>query len=214
LTVFPVHFPVYWARRIFEYRRLKLKAASAALKWPDLALLAEHLIPSHLGGVLMSAKILIVDDHDVVRHGVRSILVRARPEWEICGEATNGSEAVDAAKALKPDIIVLDITMPGMSGLEAASQIAKLSLRSRVLIFSMHESNRLRADIREAGAHGFVHKSQAGRDLIFAVEQLLAGGTFFDSEVKPACEREKNDKQNPRISFFRALTLASTNMSA
>jgi DNA-binding NarL/FixJ family response regulator len=132
----------------------------------------------------MKAKILIVDDHEIVREGISRLLNRSRPDWEICGEATNGKQAIDTVKRLKPDVVVLDITMPGMSGLEAASHITKLSLGSRILIFTMHESGRLSAEIRGAGAHGYVQKSQAARDLVAAIECLLEGGTFFRDECK------------------------------
>ncbi|HLY60852.1 MAG TPA: response regulator transcription factor [Terriglobia bacterium] len=136
----------------------------------------------------MGTTILIVDDHEIVRQGVRNLINVSRPEWEISGEATNGVEAIEAVKALKPDVVILDITMPSMSGLEAASHIGKLGLGSRVLLFSMHESERLTAEARQAGAQGFVMKSQAARDLILAIDRVLAGGTFFGPsapEVKP-----------------------------
>ena len=70
----------------------------------------------------MSARILIVDDHEVIRQGVRSMLLRARPEWEICGEATDGKQAIEAVQRLKPDVVILDVTMPTMSGLQAARE--------------------------------------------------------------------------------------------
>lgn len=127
----------------------------------------------------VSARILIADDHDVVRQGIRSIIAKSRPEWEICGEAINGREAVETARLLSPDVIILDITMPLLNGIEAASQIATFGLRCRILVFTMHESERLYANIREVGAHGYVQKSHAGRDLICAIDTLLAGGTFF-----------------------------------
>jgi DNA-binding NarL/FixJ family response regulator len=129
------------------------------------------------------ARILIADDHDVVRQGIRSIIAKSRPEWEICGEATNGQEAVETAKLLKPDVIILDITMPLLNGMEAATQIATFGLRCRILVFTIHESERLYADIREVGAHGYVQKSHAGRDLISAIDTLLSGGTFFGPSV-------------------------------
>jgi len=91
----------------------------------------------------MAARILIVDDHEIVREGIRTLIDRSRSEWEICGEATNGEEAIEVTKTLKPDIIVLDITMPRMSGLEAARRIAKLGLGCRILMFTMHDSDRL-----------------------------------------------------------------------
>jgi DNA-binding NarL/FixJ family response regulator len=131
----------------------------------------------------MPVKILIVDDHEVVREGIRTLITRARPQWELCGEATNAREAIEAAKTSMPDVTVLDITMPGMSGLEAASYI--VASGSRVLMFTMHESEHLAAEVFQAGAHGFVLKSQAGKDLIRAIERLLGGGTFFGSDFNP-----------------------------
>ncbi len=133
----------------------------------------------------LSPRILIVDDHEVVRQGVRTIVQKSRPEWQVIGEAVNGIEAIEAAKLHDPDIIILDITMPVMSGLEAASHITKLGNHSSILIFTMHESERLMAEVREVGAQGIVHKSKAGRDLILAIDTLLGGGTFFGGPLKP-----------------------------
>jgi DNA-binding NarL/FixJ family response regulator len=130
----------------------------------------------------MPARILIVDDHEVVREGVKTLITRSRPEWSICGEATDGEQAVEAVQALRPDVVVLDLTMPKMSGFEAATKIAGLSLGCHILIFTMHESERLPSEVRAAGAQGFVLKSQAARDLIRAIDKVLAGGTFFGSE--------------------------------
>ena len=152
----------------------------------------------------MAARILIADDHDVIRQGVRSIIAKARPAWDICGEAANGQEAVRAAENLKPDVVVLDVTMPVMNGLEAASRIVKRAAGTRVLILTMHESERLFADVREVGAHGYVQKSQAGRDLIRAIDSLLAGGTFFESETHE--QRERSGEPNPGISLRISLS--------
>jgi DNA-binding NarL/FixJ family response regulator len=138
----------------------------------------------------MEARILIVDDHEVVRQGVRAIIQRARPQWEICGEAITAFDAVKAVATHAPNVVVLDISMPGMSGLQATSEIAKLSPGCQILLFSMYKSDNLIAEAQRAGAHGYVQKSQAGRDLVLALERLLAGGTFFgpydaQSEDKP-----------------------------
>jgi DNA-binding NarL/FixJ family response regulator len=138
----------------------------------------------------MPARILIVDDHEIVREGIRTLIARSRRGWEICGEARNGEEAIAAAKTLKPDVMILDITMPTLSGLEAASQIAGMGLGCRVLMFTMHESDRLAVEVRQADAQGFVLKSQAARDLIRAIDCLLVGGTFFGSESGPTSEPE------------------------
>jgi DNA-binding NarL/FixJ family response regulator len=127
----------------------------------------------------MPARILLVDDHEIVREGIRTLIARSRPEWEICGEAGDGEEALEAVRSLKPDVVILDITMPKMSGLEAAPRIAKLGLGCRVLMFTMHDSERLSSEVRQAEAQGLVLKTQAARDLIRAVDRLLDGGTFF-----------------------------------
>lgn len=130
----------------------------------------------------MPVRILLADDHEVVRQGLRTIL-RARPDWEIVGEAENGQEAVDAVQQLKPDIVILDITMPMVSGLEATQAITKLKTNTRILIFTMHDSKSLVKAVKKAGASGYVLKSRAARDLINAVQTILGGGTFFGPET-------------------------------
>ena len=151
----------------------------------------------------MPIRILVVDDHEVVRQGIRTIL-SARPDWEICGEAVNGQEAVKLAEGLRPDAIIMDITMPVMSGLEAARQITRDKNSPPILIFTMHESRSLADSVRETGARGFVFKSRAAHDLIHALDVLLQNGTYFgpngDKKDSPA-----KDDTNRGISFLRAL---------
>jgi DNA-binding NarL/FixJ family response regulator len=130
----------------------------------------------------MPPRILLADDHEIVREGIRTLIARSRPEWEICGEARDGEEALEAVRNLKPDVVILDVTMPKMSGLEAAPRIAKLGLGCRILMFTMHDSERLASEVRQAEAQGLVLKSQAARDLIRAVDRLLDGGTFFSPQ--------------------------------
>ena len=148
----------------------------------------------------MTPKILIADDHEIVLEGIHTLLTRSRQDWEICGEARNGEEAVRLAKSLRPDVVVLDITMPGLSGLQAAIQIAKLNLGCRILMFTMHDSGRLTAEVRNAGAHGYVLKSQAARDLVRAIECLIGGNTFFGSEPEGE-HKEKRERSSG--SLFR-----------
>jgi DNA-binding NarL/FixJ family response regulator len=131
----------------------------------------------------MSKTILIVDDHEIVRHFVRSVIQISRPEWKICGEASNGKEAFEAIKSMKPDVVILDLIMPEMGGLEVASRIRNLALKSRILVFTLHESEELAEEARKAGARGFVAKSRAGRDLIRAIDAVESGGTFFASKA-------------------------------
>src|ERR1700751_634617 len=99
----------------------------------------------------MAVKILIVDDLEIVRQGIRRVL-EAKPEWEICGEATNGQEAVRMARELTPDVIIMDVTMPVMSGFEAADEISHFPVRSRVLFFTMHDSGSMAGTARRSGA--------------------------------------------------------------
>jgi DNA-binding NarL/FixJ family response regulator len=129
----------------------------------------------------MPIKILIADDHEIVRRGVRHIL-KSRPDWEVCAEASNGLEAVAAVKRLKPDVTILDISMPVVSGLDAAREIARLNLPTRVLIFTMHYSKDLLRIFHDEGVRGYVLKTQAAQELIQAVETLLKGDTFFHSD--------------------------------
>jgi DNA-binding NarL/FixJ family response regulator len=143
----------------------------------------------------MPVRILIADDHEIVLEGIRPLVGRSRPEWEICGEARNGKEAVEMVKKLKPDVAVLDITMPVMSGLQAATQIVESGISCRVLMFTMHESDRLAVEVRESGALGFVLKSQGARDLIRAIDYLLAGNTFFGAP--PESAKQQKDKPTP-----------------
>ena len=139
----------------------------------------------------MKARILLVDDHEVVREGMKFLLSNARPEWEISGEAATGTEAIEQTQALKPDIVLLDITMPGMSGLEASSRMRKLGVSCPILIFTTHQSGTLGKEVRQAGAQGFVVKSQAFGDLVRAIDILLGGGTFFGDTIEKNPEREE-----------------------
>jgi DNA-binding NarL/FixJ family response regulator len=150
----------------------------------------------------MPVRILIADDHEVVRQGVRKILA-ARPEWEICGEATNGQEAIQLAGDLRPDAIIMDITMPVMSGLEAARKLTSNKNSAPILIFTMHESRSLGESVREVGARGFVFKSRAARDLIKALDILLKGGTFLGPEGESTPPAKDTPKSG--ISFQQAV---------
>ena len=127
-------------------------------------------------------RVLVADDHEVVRKGLCTLL-QEQPGWVVAAQARDGREAVDKAKQLKPDIIVMDISMPGLNGLEATRQIAKSLPQTKVLILTMHESDSLIREVLEAGARGYLLKVDAGADLIKAVEALRRNQTFFTSKV-------------------------------
>lgn len=124
------------------------------------------------------SRILIVDDHDVVRQGVRKIL-ETQNDWEVAGEAANGEEAVRLVQELRPDAIVMDITIPVMNGLDATTEITKRNPDSKVLILTMHESPTLSSPIRNSGAKGLVTKSKAMSELTPALQTIIAGQTYF-----------------------------------
>lgn len=153
----------------------------------------------------MEARILLVDDHEVLREGLKSLLAKARPEWQVCGEATDGAQAVELVSELQPDIVILDISMPVMSGMEAAGVIRKKGINTPFLIFTTHDSERLEAEVRKVGAQGYVLKSQAARNLVLAIDALLSGGTFFGPPKKPADEKEK---PNSGLVFCRGMAFA------
>ncbi len=127
-------------------------------------------------------RILVADDHDVVRQGLRSLL-ESRTGWEVCGEACNGREAVELSMQLRPDIVIADIAMPMMTGLEATRQILKANPKIQVIVLTMHESEELLREVLDAGARGYVLKTDKGRELISAVDAVCNHNTFFTSKV-------------------------------
>ena len=130
----------------------------------------------------MSLRILIVDDHAVVRRGVRALLESQR-EWEVSGEAATGREAVELARKLQPDVVVMDLSLPELNGLEATRQILKESPRSEVLVLTMHHSEELARNVLQAGARGYVLKSDADQQLIAAVQSLQQHKPFLTPRV-------------------------------
>jgi len=127
-------------------------------------------------------RILVADDHEVVRKGLVALL-QQQPDWQVCGEAGDGRDAVDKAQQLRPDVVILDIGMPSLNGLEATRQILKVNPNARVLILTLHDSDQVVRDVLNAGARGFLLKSDAARDLVAAVEALRRDKTYFTSKV-------------------------------
>jgi DNA-binding NarL/FixJ family response regulator len=127
---------------------------------------------------MKTLRILIADDHDLMRRGVKALL-QSHAGWEIVGEAHTGREAVSKAEELKPDVVILDISMPDLNGVDAAKRIRKASPDTEVLILSVHYSDQLIRDILEAGVRGYIVKSDSDRDLVIAVEALANHKPFF-----------------------------------
>lgn len=135
--------------------------------------------------------ILVADDYPVVRHGVRALL-EMNPDWKVVAEARDGREAVQKARGLKPDLVILDIDMPQLNGLEAARQIANESPGMRLLILSMYDSEELIERAIHSGAHGFIRKSEAESELVSATRAVLGGKLFFPSEASAELHRRRN----------------------
>jgi DNA-binding NarL/FixJ family response regulator len=132
--------------------------------------------------MMKNIRILIADDHDLMRRGLKA-LVESHPNWQVCDEAHTGREAVARAEQAKPDVVILDISMPELNGLEAARSIRKASPNTEILILSVHYSDRLIREIVEAGVRGYIMKSDSDRDLIDALEKLANHEPFFTSKA-------------------------------
>ena len=130
----------------------------------------------------MPLRILVVDDHAVVRRGVRSLL-ESHDGWEVCGEATTGRDAVEQSRRLRPDVVVMDLSLPELNGLDATRHILKDAPETEVLVLTMHQSEELARDVLQAGARGYVLKSDADENLIAAVESLRQHKPFLTPTV-------------------------------
>jgi two-component system response regulator NreC len=129
-----------------------------------------------------SYRVLVADDHGVVRHGVR-LLLESQPGVEVCGEARTGREAIDYVKKEKPDLLILDLTMPEMNGLEAVQAIRKESPSTDVVILTMHFSEEVAREVLRCGALGYVLKSDADTELLAALDHARHHQPFFTSRL-------------------------------
>jgi DNA-binding NarL/FixJ family response regulator len=131
---------------------------------------------------MKAVHILIADDHELVRKGLRMVL-ESQPGWTVCGEAVNGRQAVELARELQPDVIVMDLSMPELNGLEATRQIRRAFPRIEVLILTVHESEQLVSEVLDAGARGYILKADTSRLLVTAIEALIQHRPFFTAAV-------------------------------
>jgi DNA-binding NarL/FixJ family response regulator len=130
----------------------------------------------------MKLRILIADDHELVRRGLIALL-QAHEGWEICGEATDGREAVEKAKQLKPDVVILDVGMPNLNGLAATRQLSRQDPHCKIIVLTITDTDQIVQEALDAGARGFVLKSDAARDLVSAVEALQRNRMFLTPRV-------------------------------
>jgi DNA-binding NarL/FixJ family response regulator len=130
----------------------------------------------------MKLRILVADDHEIVRRGLCSLLQK-HEGWEICGEASDGRDAVEKAKQLKPDVVILDVGMPNLNGLDATRQLMQHDPNFKVIVLTITDSDQVIREALDSGARGFVLKSDAARDLVSAVEALQHKRMFFTPRV-------------------------------
>lgn len=133
------------------------------------------------------ARILLADDHDVVLEGVRRIL--DRPEFEVIGSVRDGWELVQAAQRLRPDVIVTDVSMPGLNGIEAARDITKLDSTVRIILLSMHRESAYAVEALHAGGSGYVLKDSASRELVQAIQEVRQGRVYFSPSIAESTKR-------------------------
>jgi len=134
-----------------------------------------------------------VDDHAAIRRGVQSILQNS-PEWEFCGEAENGQEAVQLAGKLKPEIIIMDVSMPVLNGLEATRIIHHIMPSTKILLLTLHSSTELVRSAFRAGARGYVLKSDAEQELMKALSVVLGEGTYISPTIDDASAKKVIDE--------------------
>jgi two-component system, NarL family, nitrate/nitrite response regulator NarL len=137
------------------------------------------------GDKKLKIKVFLVDDHPFVREGVRSCLVR-NGQFEIVGEASTGQEAISKVKQFAPDVIIMDITMPGMNGLETTRCLHQSYPQARVLILTVHEKKEFVREAVQSGARGYIRKNTSPTELASAIERIHRGETFFMPEVAQA----------------------------
>ena len=139
-------------------------------------------------------RVLIADDHAILREGVRALLA-ATDDIEVVGQASDGREAIEACRKLDPDLVLMDIAMPGLGGLEAAIEIRKLGLRARVLVLSQYEDREYVRRLLKAGVAGYVLKKSAGSELVGAIRAAHRGGLVLDPEVARAAMEQADERR-------------------
>jgi DNA-binding NarL/FixJ family response regulator len=127
-------------------------------------------------------RVLIVDDHAFIRRGVETIL-ESSPEWQVCGEASNGTDAVRLAKQLSPEVILMDVTMPGMNGLEATRIIRREHPDVKVILLTLHESSEVLRSGFRAGASGYLLKADAEEELMKALRVVVGDGSYISPKI-------------------------------
>lgn len=151
---------------------------------------------------MRQVRILVADDHELVRKGLVSVLQRAHPEWEIVGEAQDGQEAIRLAEELRPNVLIVDLTMPEPNGLKVTERLTESIRGIKVLVLTVHSAEPLRRQLRRAGAAAFLAKSEVPANLVGAVERILAGEPFFASESASRTVSQLEPKERVPVQYL------------
>ncbi|MDE2793256.1 MAG: response regulator transcription factor [Gemmatimonadota bacterium] len=156
-------------------------------------------------------RVLLVDDHQVVRAGLKALL-ESTGRVDVVGEASSGEEAVEKARILKPEIVIMDLAMPGMDGIQATRRIVDLELETKVLILTVHDEDEFLAPALDAGAAGFLNKSVADTDLLGAIEAVVRGHSYLPQRAASLLARRKlrrasSSEPGPEVLSERELTV-------
>jgi two-component system, NarL family, response regulator NreC len=157
----------------------------------------------------MSIKILIADDHQILRAGLKTLL-NADPNFEVIGEATDGNEAIEAAEKLKPDIVLMDISMPGKDGMEATRELVKILPDVRILILTMHEDFAILKEIIKSGASGYIIKRAAESELINAIYAVWRGIVYVHPTLMQSLMNSPDKSTTPTSNEDEPLTIRET----
>jgi DNA-binding NarL/FixJ family response regulator len=141
------------------------------------------------------ARVMIVDDHAFIRRGVQTIL-NPFPEWELCGEADNGNDAIRLANELKPEVIIMDVSMPGLNGIEATRTIRKTHPDVKIVLLTLHESADLVRSAFRAGARGYLLKTEAEQELVKALHVVLGQGAYMSPKIDSEVVRSVIDEMS------------------
>jgi DNA-binding NarL/FixJ family response regulator len=141
-------------------------------------------------------RIMLADDHEFVRAGLSKILTVAHPEWEIVGEAVNGLEAIEMGEALRPDVLIVDLSMPGANGVEVTGKLTAAVHGIKIAVLTVHSAEPVMKQVRHAGASAFLAKNEAPARLVDVVEKMLQGEKFFssDSALQPLKDAQSKQK--------------------
>ena len=151
----------------------------------------------------MLLRVLVADDHSIVRAGLRS-LIESRAGWQVCAEAVNGRDALEKASKLKPDIAVLDVSMPVLNGIETTRQLRKVSPETEILILTMHDADQMVQQLIEAGCRGYILKDDADRNLLLALDALRRHKPYFSSRIAAGFASSRMPGPDPALSSRRA----------